>query len=298
MVGGIAIFISPDIEESFKAKIDEFVLPKIEEYIRTDKQKKIEQPAVPNEDIELPKEEPVIHYPVSKRDPEFEAKIQTEIEQPSPQPVAGKHSLPAKKEKGSSIKIELGRLLGRDKFDKLFIMESIIYHFVVTIDNLTERTTPNKYRFIKPPKGRFNVRLDSDGNKLLDEYNYRRYTPYIQFAESVDIKKIASIYDRYYTLFQHAYEDLGYPNKYFNDRLVEVIDHLLGAPDFQGRIKLKRPSIYYKFADPEMEARSAGQKILIRIGHNNAMRVKAMLGELRQELTTLSKEEWRQIRQN
>ena len=38
------------------------------------------------------------------------------------------------------------------------------------------------------------------------------------------------MYKQYYPLFQQAYVDLGYPEGYFNDRLVEVIDHLLATP--------------------------------------------------------------------
>jgi len=43
--------------------------------------------------------------------------------------------------------------------------------------------------------------------------------------------------------------------------------------------------VFYKFADPDLEALSAGQKILIRIGPDNAFRVKAKLRVLK-PLTT------------
>ena len=44
-------------------------------------------------------------------------------------------------------------------------------------------------------------------------------------------QQLASIYVRYYPLFQEAYEELGYPGRYFNDRVIEIIDHLLQTPD-------------------------------------------------------------------
>ena len=53
--------------------------------------------------------------------------------------------------------------------------------------------------------------------------------------ESVDTGRLAALYVRFYPLFQQAYRDLGYPNGYFNDRLVEVIDHLLVTPEIAGR---------------------------------------------------------------
>jgi hypothetical protein len=75
--------------------------------------------------------------------------------------------------------------------------------------------------------------------------------------------------------------DLGYPNGYFNDRLVEVIDNLLAAPDVKGPVKLVVPHVLYEYADPDLQQRSAGQKLLIRMGPANAAKVKAKLREIR-----------------
>jgi hypothetical protein len=41
----------------------------------------------------------------------------------------------------------------------------------------------------------------------------------------------------------------------------------------------------YQFADPALESRSAGQKILLRMGAENAATVKAKLLELRSVVT-------------
>ena len=65
---------------------------------------------------------------------------------------------------------------------------------------------------------------------------------------------------------------------------MEVIDHLLETPDVKGPIALTRPGVFYEFADPSLEARSAGQKILLRIGSENAATVKEKLRELRREV--------------
>ncbi len=96
--------------------------------------------------------------------------------------------------------------------------------------------------------------------------------------------KLTQIYINYYPLFQSAYEELGYPERYFNDRFIEVIDHLLQAPDIRGPVRLVQPKVYYKFADPELEKLSAGQKILIRMGIENSIIIKARLRVLRQLL--------------
>jgi hypothetical protein len=97
---------------------------------------------------------------------------------------------------------------------------------------------------------------------------------------------LVAVYVRFYPLFQQQYEELGYPGKYFNDRLVEVIDHLLAAPEVQGPIRVTQPKVLYEFADPKLEALSAGQKIMVRMGAENAVKVKAKLREIRSALVS------------
>ena len=99
-----------------------------------------------------------------------------------------------------------------------------------------------------------------------------------------DPDALVDLYRRYYPRLQAAYVDLGYPDGYFNDRVIEVIDHLLETPDSTAPASLVRPHVLYEFADPELEALSAGQKLLIRMGPENATRSKAALAQLRERI--------------
>lgn len=69
----------------------------------------------------------------------------------------------------------------------------------------------------------------------------------------------------HYPLFQQAYQDLGNPDGHFNDRLIEVIDHLLATPVADGPSCWARPKVMYEFADPRLQALSVGQKALLRL---------------------------------
>jgi hypothetical protein len=71
---------------------------------------------------------------------------------------------------------------------------------------------------------------------------------------------------------------------YFNDRLVQVIDNLLETPEVKAPIKLVQPKVFYEYADPSLESRSAGQKLLLRMGPANAEIIKGKLRELRAEI--------------
>ena len=69
--------------------------------------------------------------------------------------------------------------------------------------------------------------------------------------------------------------------------MVAVIDHLLATPAVEGPIRLVQPKVLYEFADADLEARSAGQKLLLRMGAANAGRVKNKLREFRRQITAV-----------
>lgn len=114
-------------------------------------------------------------------------------------------------------------------------------------------------------------------------------------AEAVDAGKAADLYTRMYPLLQQAYEELGYPKAYFNDRLIAVIDQLLATPgadepiqvhltEVKGTVESVKPWVRYEFANPAFELLSAGQKIMLRVGPVNEHRLKARLAAIRQQL--------------
>ena len=67
----------------------------------------------------------------------------------------------------------------------------------------------------------------------------------------------------------------------FNDRLFEVIDNLLQTPDVPVPVALTKYEAVYLFEDPELEAMTAGQKMLVRMGSANASIIKDKLTELK-----------------
>ena len=110
----------------------------------------------------------------------------------------------------------------------------------------------------------------------------------MQLIEAVDAKQAVALYVRLYPLFQRAYEDIGFPGRYFNDRLVAVIDHLLATPvpaqplavtlvDVKGSVPSLRPWVRYEFLDPALQRLSSGQKMMLRTGPENQRRLRARL---------------------
>jgi hypothetical protein len=190
--------------------------------------------------------------------------------------------LPPLAESDPAVQESITSTLGRS-IEQFLVPDDIVRHFVATVDNLPRKETAVKLWPVKPTAGE--LATSGTTEPMLSEQNAERYAPIMKIVQNANMAQLAAMYRRFYPLFQEAYVDLGYPDGYFNDRLVEVIDHLLATPDVRGPIKLTQPSVFYEFADPTLEERSAGQKLLIRMGGAHAETVKAKLRELRNEIT-------------
>lgn len=193
---------------------------------------------------------------------------------------APKGPLPALAESDAALSDALASIVGAAAVKDYLRPESIVRRLVVTIDNLPR----TKVAVEKRPTTALTGAFVADGDELhasLNPQNFARYQPMVAVVGKLDMHKLAAVYIRFYPLFQRAYQDLGYPNGYFNDRLVQVIDNLLATPQPVGPIELVRPNVMYVFADKSLESLPAGQKLLIRMGPDNAAAIKTKLTELR-----------------
>jgi hypothetical protein len=228
----------------------------------------------------VPPEEPI----AAKPSVEPAVAEEPAIKHPLPESAAPE-PLPPLNESDVPMQNALAALIGMDGFERFVIPTDLARHFVVTIDNLADQKVPERIRPLKSTTGSFAVGGSEDA-LVLSPANYERYKPLVQLIRSTDTQRLIAVYTRNYPLFQEAYESLGHPPQYFNDRLIVVIDHLLATPEVQDPIALAQPGVLYEFADPKLESLSAGQKALIRMGSENAGDVKAKLREVRAALAT------------
>ena len=187
-------------------------------------------------------------------------------------------------------------LFGSKNVADFLQFDGIVRRFVATVDNLAREQAPASAWPVQQTKQRFITSGQGD-KQVIAANNAARYNPMVLFAESVDPAKAAKAYARLYPLFQQAYEELGYPGRYFNDRLVAVIDHLLQAPEPAGPVQVRlvevkgdipsqRPWVRYEYADPQLEAMSSGQKIMVRMGLENERKLKASMRAFREQIAT------------
>lgn len=226
--------------------------------------------------------------PAAEPSAPIEAEETTGPQHPIPEPPADAATgelveLPPLDDSDAYFLLEIGMAFG-PTIESLLQRDGIIDRLVTTVDNLPRKELPEKIR----PVGKISVAFATDGGDdgtmILGPSSHTRYDGLVAQLYYADTDKAFDTYQRFYPLFQQAYERLGYPDAYFNDRLVEVIDHLIATPIPEGPMVLVRPNVLYEFADPDLEALSSGQKLLLRIGPNNAATLKRVLEKFRGRL--------------
>lgn len=188
----------------------------------------------------------------------------------------------------------INELVGRANATRFVLADDFARRLVVTIDNLSRPQAPPRLWPVQPTPGRFSVVGDGEARTVAPA-NPARYAPLVGMLASLDARRVAAAYTALYPRLQKAYEELGYPGKYFNDRVVDVIDHLLATPDpaepvaitlleVKGEVPSAQPWLRYEFADPALQELSAGQKIMVRVGSAHRATLKAKLRELRSQV--------------
>ncbi len=219
--------------------------------------------------------------------PVVEEPAETGPRYPLPETIAGSSDrenllpLPPLDQSDEYFKLDLVDLFGSG-ITELLADTAVIEKIVATIDNLPRDHVAERIRPVGGVVGSYLADgQDGSGQYTVNAANYRRYDFLVNLLANVDQEALVEVYRRFYPLFQDAYTGLGYPQAYFNDRVVEVIEHLLATPDVPDPIELVRPHVLYEYADPDLEALSSGQKLLLRIGNEHAVRVKQFLEEIR-----------------
>jgi hypothetical protein len=180
---------------------------------------------------------------------------------------------------------------------EMVIPQEILRKFVRAVDVLEEGKVITEYRPIASPQGAFvadsfNVKVSGGelGEKQdveqfrVSPKNYLRYTLFVQVISALDSDASVGLYKRYYPLLNRAHQELGSGKGNFHSVLIRAIDKVLSAPDANGDMLLIHPKVYYEFADPALEKLPEAHKLMLRMGPDNAEKVKASLRNIRIKL--------------
>ncbi|MDO4683029.1 MAG: DUF3014 domain-containing protein [Lautropia sp.] len=193
--------------------------------------------------------------------------------------VRAKKALPDEK----AVIREIGRHWPLAQVRRHFNLQETARRLVITVDQLPRQHVPSQMRVMRGIPDPIKVQREGE-TITLDPANSRRYDGFVAFAESLDAKTLVTVYRKFYPLLQHTFEEIGYPGERFHDRVMMAIDDMLSAREPASPIELVQPKVLYRFEDPELEALSAGRKIMIRVGPDHAERLRNVLSRLKAEM--------------
>ncbi len=207
------------------------------------------------------------------------------------EPEEPEEPLPALGRSDQPLREDLQQLPEASGFVPLLTRDDVIRKSVRAVTALQENALVNKYRPIAPPQEAFHAEPldepqdpDEPQKYRLTGENYQRYEGYIDVLSQLDSESLMGLYERYYPLLQEAYLEQGMGDGEFREVTLKAIDNLLAAPVIEDEILLVRPSVAYKFADPQLEALPAAQKLMVRMGPDNSRKLKNVLRRFRTEL--------------
>lgn len=240
-----------------------------------------------------PEPEPEPATDVTPPQSDTERISQGDLEAP-PAPEVEEIPLPMLADSDPVVLENLGEMVGEPAVIRYVVNDNVISRIVATVDTLGSRQIPGVVQVVNGPATNFaaspleqseQIIRNEEGDEIpqfiINPANYERYTPYVELFEAVDASDWVQAYRSYYPLFLEAYRQMGYSEGSFNERLIVIIDELLASPVVSDPVELMKPEAYYLFTDERLEALTAGQKIMLRMGNENAERVKGKLREIR-----------------
>jgi hypothetical protein len=145
----------------------------------------------------------------------------------------------------------------------------LIRKYVVIANDFSQGTRIYKHvsflRFDEP----FTVEQGENGLQIAPK-TYRRYDQLAQAINAMDTSAIVAVYQQFRPLMLQVFTEFGYPKDMTLETIVKkAAGEIIAAPVIEGQHALVRPSLYYKFADPNLEALNPVHKQMLRMGAEN-----------------------------
>jgi len=191
----------------------------------------------------------------------------------SPQPV--QPALPPLADSDAFVRTELATWALPEAW---WQFSDLLARVAVVLANTAQEQIPKRQVAELVPTEAFAVRREGD-RYWLDPAGYRRFDAYLDVLEGIPPRVLAMFLQRVDPLLQVALGQLGVraaPRALLAETLAAVrrVQPLPTAP-----VELKRPSVMYVYADPELERQTDLAKQLLRAGPENLSRLKSYLTE-------------------
>lgn len=249
---------------------------------------------ISQEDVSVVSPEPVIKTPPVEIVEEPQAiivDIEDEVIPVEELPKEKTIPLPTLDESDLWLQKNMPSLTWRQELLQLVIDEDMIRRFVVFTDNFAKGILAYEHSPLVLPQTPFSANESKDPlNSIVSTLTWNedstdRFSLYVDLLRSIDSDLLVQWYIDLKPLIDQAFLELGYPEEEFTDILQASITRVLDMELPKEPLELTRPSVMYKFKNPEIEALDESDKLLLRIGKENLLVIKSVLLEINEKLS-------------
>lgn len=151
---------------------------------------------------------------------------------------------------------------------------------VAIADILRQGEVPYKLLPVARPKQKFPF-ADNGLAVTMDPAGFARYDGLTNTLSKLDVNTTITLFREYQSTIEQAWQALGYADKSVEPALLEVLELIMLTPDIQLDARLLRDEANWVYEDESLEKLPALQKQIMRMGPENAERLKALARDLR-----------------
>ncbi|WP_394173969.1 DUF3014 domain-containing protein [Thalassotalea litorea] len=166
----------------------------------------------------------------------------------------------------------------------VLVPSDIIRRAVVFADNFARGDLAVRDAPVYPPEGKFEASQINDQEYVISPENYARYINYIDLLASFEPEQLVAIYQQLSPLFEEAFQELGFPERTFDDVAKDVFSRILAIEHPEDSPVLTQPDMIYKYQSDELESLSDADKLLLRIGKENLLQLQSVVHQLQLKL--------------
>ncbi|MDT8407301.1 MAG: DUF3014 domain-containing protein [Methylococcales bacterium] len=163
--------------------------------------------------------------------------------------------------------------------------EDVARSWMRLVNDLAQRQRGRFDKHIWQPEQPFQVE-ESKAGLFIAAASYQRYTPWIEAIEAIDVEQAAKVWRRLRPVASEAFVELGYPEQHsVDDLLKQAISVILSAPVVDRPIEVAHKAANYRFVEAELEQLNPVHKLMLRLGPDNTLMLKAKLKQFLPLLT-------------
>lgn len=164
------------------------------------------------------------------------------------------------------------------------VPEQLIRQFVVFTENVAQGSLPQLDYPVRRLSQSMAVRELDENLYEMEASSYQRYDSLVETLDAMNPEQALALYEVVKPLLQEAYGEIGYRGRDFDEALKGAIDTVINARTVEGPFQLVKPKVMYVYADADIESMSPVEKQLLRMGPENAAKLKTALARFKEQL--------------